>query len=449
MQRASLAKRKTTTRRRSPRSRRSKRRTQTAHPPVEFDQEWVARVQALKNDPTLTLLPTEKMLSDITSTTSTPEEGLYSPAKLQKLQTKFENDPFKGWLAAEGTNPLHEWLYADKGTSSSSGSLYVPPPLTNAAAPTPQKFDNRVKPDDKFIVFFIGTHGQYNTKNNEIYNTNIPNGINMLNRIVFSVAGCDNLSYVPDDYPLGSKKHILEDVVHLCNDLKNTGKLVYGAKLRNDLDRTRSMLHYRKIYNINPLSFYKRELEEAKNRFPQTFRSEMYIYDHININRIPTKLYIINLPSKTSAGDGLFENIFVAYQQNGNLKLTDNFEPVAADRKENTGWNIAGNVYPESDSTSDKPAGSETAYECLFCEKNREKYKAYYNEYKNKLITTTAKLINLALDYGYDKIQLIDFSCENFVDVETLKEPDDTRIIRAKRRELLNPYINPDTGYVV
>lgn len=254
---------------------------------------------------------------------------------------------------------------------------------TNDISYTTEEIDK----DDAFIILLINVHGSIFCDKTPVDNTLypltaiMPPEVQMLNRIIFTVPGYSDVAY--------HNNSLLYDKI-LETDIKTLlhapgHKVVYGDTLKTELDE------------LGIISYKKTEIYKDEPILPQyepfLFRSEMYINDSVQLRAVPQKYYSNRMHDKVD----YYSDITVLYQQNGQLREGDTI--------------FKRNLAPFM------------------------QYMAYTDETIKKGVyyISIRGLVQLLLDHGYTKIQLIDFTCEVF-NTDPATERERRRIVRGLLR---------------
>lgn len=255
---------------------------------------------------------------------------------------------------------------------------------TSTTISNDETIPEEINKDDAFIILLINIHGDIYCKKQfdtlEPIVSKISPEVQMLNRIIFTIPGYSDVAHY--NINLKYDKIVEDEIKELIT--APTHKAVYGDALKSELDDL-GVVNYKKLEN--------NKTEPIPPQYdPFLFRSEMYVNNSVQLRDVPKKLYMTGMYNKYD----YHSDITVIYQQNGRLREGDTIFKRNLSR------------FMEYMTYNDESI------------KNGE----YYISIKD--------LVDLLVDQGYTKIQLIDFTCETFSD-----DPEDERERRRLTRNLL------------
>jgi hypothetical protein len=235
------------------------------------------------------------------------------------------------------------------------------------------------------IYYFITTHGgipgYYDNNEFVPFKFEIPKELTFVNKITQAPLGIYNVGNEQTDMKI--KNELSEHVEDYYNNR------IFGNKLANEIGNLQSALEAKVQHtqNINKISPNMSKLDNAKLELYRHMGRQFHSVDNKQTNEFIDKQYSIDHKS-----DGAYRNIYVLFQQGGDLHKNDKILESIYDRKILRSTGIYG--------------------------------------------TTLSKLLDFSLSKGYKNVIIIDLSCESCYNIDTGKELDiQSRSIRQYRNE--------------
>jgi hypothetical protein len=245
--------------------------------------------------------------------------------------------------------------------------------------------------NDPIVYYVITTHGSIpgyyeNNEFNPVY-FHIPDELNYVNKITQAPLGIYNIGNEPNDM------NIKNEISTMIEDTYN--QKIFGKELANKINELNSVLISRAQYNeygnigkrlgsVKNLNEYQKgALELYRN-----IRKEFHSIDNKQSDKFIDKKYLVNYKT-----DGKYRNIYVIYQNGGELRMNDKI------------------------------------LDLYFVNKQFTRSTTIYG-------INLSELLNFSIEKGYKNVVIIDLSCESCYDFNTNKEIDiQSRSMRQYRNE--------------
>jgi len=247
------------------------------------------------------------------------------------------------------------------------------------------------KTEPSIIYFVVLSHGAVNftkSENEDEYkpiHIKIPKDISFFNKITFAPLGINNLTYDEDG------KEIMDtlntELPNIYSKPEGYGKLL-ANKLKNEHSKVLNIKERLEVEKDLQTRGYYHILNNNKDQFFQSV-----IYDKKRKNNLPIIQKEFSLDPVIKENKK-YDDIFVVFQKGGLLTIGD---------KILDNDNIFKNYMIH-----------------LYNQRNISNIKGDHYIYKPEI--TTDELLEIAVEYGYEKVVMIDYSCDycqNIVDTKT------------------------------